>query len=94
MSKLVDNLREIRRQKIAYITPGNIKSGVTIYGVTGNLGEGSSSESISLDSIINRSNLPYMLPGFIIDISEKDSTSVSEITRVCIMLFVKVLSSV
>jgi len=83
MSKLVDNLREIRRQKIAYITPGNIKSGVTIYGVTGNLGEGSSSgsESIPLDSIINRSNLPYMLPGFIIDISEKDPAIISEITR-------------
>jgi len=38
--KLIDNIREIKRQKDEYIVPENIKSGVSIFGVDGTLEEG------------------------------------------------------
>lgn len=48
MSELQDNLTEILRQKNTYLLPTNIRSGVTILGVTGTLEPGSGGGDVKL----------------------------------------------
>lgn len=84
MSKLTDNLREIRRQKIQYIVPENIRQGITIYGIEGGIQEGEGGSS-SIEDILYRdrqvdvSNYPYLLPGFAIDINDIEDESLLNI---------------
>lgn len=82
MSRLIENLNEIKRQKVTYVTPGNIRQGVTVYGITGTLegGEGSTLDEILLSkNVFDKTNLPWMLPGFTIDLTTKDVVNVSEL---------------